>query len=68
MKRPTALTAAEPSPGTDSGASATSHTDSPIVLAYETSRPCVVLPIPRRGELTARWKAIVSDGLTSSVR
>ena len=68
MKRPTAFTAAGPSPGTDSGAAATSHTGSPSVLAYAARRPCDVVPIPRRGELTMRPKATVSEGLTSRVR
>ena len=68
MKRETALTAAAPRPGTSSGVSATSHTASPTVLAWATIRAWVVLPIPRRGELTARSKATTSLGLTSSVR
>ena len=68
MNRETALIAAAPRPGTSSGASATSHTGSPTVFAWETMRACEVWPIPRRGELTARSKATTSLGLTSSVR
>jgi len=68
MKRPTALIAAEPSPGTSSGVMATSKIGSPIVLAWETIRACEVSPMPRRGELTTRWKDTTSCGLVSSVR
>ena len=68
MKRPTALTAAAPRPGPCSGAAATSHTGEPMVFACPIRRAWVVWPIPRRGELTTRPKATVSDGLTSSVR
>ena len=54
MNRRSDLTAAAPSPGTSSGAAASSHTVSPVVLAWASSRDTVVLPIPRRGELTIR--------------
>ena len=57
MKRPTALTAAAASPGTWSGAAATSQTDSPSVLAWPTMRACEVLPMPRRGEFTTPLEA-----------
>ena len=68
MKRPTALIAAAPSPGTRSGAAAMSQIGSPSVFACPISRACEVCPMPRRGEFTIRPKATVSDGLTSSVR
>ena len=64
MKRSTALIAAAPSPGISSGVDATSQIGSPIVFAWPTIRACVVSPIPRRGELTTRWKATTSCGLT----
>ena len=68
MNRRSDLIAAAPRPGTSSGAAASSHTVSPVVLACESSRETVVLPIPRRGELTIRVNAPTSCGLTSTVR
>ena len=50
MKRSTALIAAAPSPGTDSGSAATSQTGSPIVFACPPDAPCEVCAdaAPRR--------------------
>ena len=68
MKRPTALTAAAPRPGTISGRSAISQTTSPTVFAWFRIRACVVSPMPRFGELTMRPKATASLGFVSQVR
>ena len=68
MNRPTAFTAAAPSPGISSGVSATSKIGSPIVLACPAIRAWEVSPMPRRGEFTIRPKDTASLGLTSSVR
>ncbi len=56
MKRPNALTAAVPRPGTAAGSAAASHTLTPIVSAWAMTRESDVCPIPRRGELTTRVK------------
>ena len=68
MNRRSAFTAAEPMPGTSSGAAASSHTVSPVVLEWPSSRLIVVVPIPRRGELTIRVNAPVSWWLTRTFR
>jgi hypothetical protein len=60
-KRETALIAAAPRPGTSSGRPATSQIGSPVVLACEARRPWLVLPMPRRGELTTRAKERVLE-------
>ena len=68
MKRPTDLIAAAPSPGTDSGAEATSQIVCPVVFAWASIRAWLVSPIPRRGELITREKLTASAGFTSSCR
>ena len=67
-KRDTALIAAAPSPGTDSGRDMTSQTSSPVVLTWERMRLSVWRPIPRRGELMTRVNEIASAGLARSER
>ena len=68
MKRPNALSAAVPSPGTRSGSAAASHTGTPIVSACESTRDSEVCPIPRFGELATRVNAPASCGLARNVR
>jgi hypothetical protein len=68
MKRLNAFWAAVPSPGTWSGASAASHTETPIVSAWESTRESDVCPSPRLGELAIRVNVCASWGLTRKVR
>ena len=68
MKRPSALRAAVPSPGTLSGSAAASHTGTPIVSACERTRESEVWPSPRLGELATRVNAPASCGLAMNVR
>ena len=68
MNRPSALTAAVPSPGTADGVAAASQMLMPIVAACVSTRESDVCPIPRRGLLATRWKLTASCGLPSSVR
>ena len=68
MKRRSALTAAAPSPGTSSGAEATSQIELPVVLANASTRDIEVEPIPRLGELTIRMNEPLSCGLTNTCR
>ena len=46
----------------------TSQMSSPSVFACESSRAWVVLPIPRRGELTTRVNETASAGFASRLR
>ena len=68
MKRPSALLAAVPSPGTLSGSAAASHTGTPIVSAKERTRESEVWPSPRFGEFATRVNAPASCGLIRKVR
>ncbi len=68
MKRPSALRAAVPRPGTSSGTSATSQTGAPVASAWASTRLSDVAPSPRRGELAIRVNALSSCGLTRKVR
>jgi hypothetical protein len=68
MKRPIALIAARPRPGTRSGSRATSQTGSPSVAAWAITRDSDVCPIPRRGLFATRVKLTWSAGLASSER
>ena len=68
MKRPSAFCAAVPSPGTRSGSAAASHTGTPIVSAWESTRDSEVCPSPRFGEFATRVNAPASCGLTRKVR
>ena len=68
MKRSSARTAAVPSPGTDEGSAAASHTGMPIVSAWASTRESDVCPIPRLGELATRVKDTASCGLPRTVR
>ncbi len=68
MNRPSAFTAAVPSPGTLPGCSAASQTLIPIVSAWERTRPSDVAPIPRFGEFATRANEIASCGLESRIR
>ena len=68
MKRPRALIAAAPRPGTCSGSAAASQMGIPTVLAKLSTLARDVAPIPRRGELTMRVNAPTSWGLIMTVR
>ncbi len=54
MKRPSALIAADPSPGTDAGSAAASQMLMPTVEAWVSTRESDVCPIPRRGLFATR--------------
>ena len=68
MKRPSALTAAVPRPGTAAGVAAASQIVMPIVWACVRTRESDVWPMPRRGVFATRWKLTASCGFASSVR
>ena len=50
------------------GSAAASHTGTPIVSAWLSTRDSDVCPSPRRGELAIRVNALASCGLTRNVR